>query len=71
MEKTKYIYRIAEANYGHEAKRFYAYSDRQALRMSEKMRVTIFASVALVGEVKTDQHGEYDFIYPREQLVTL
>jgi len=71
MKKNKYIYRIAEANHGHEADRFYAHSDRDALRKSEELRVTIWADVILVGEVREDLNGEYEFIYPREQVVNL
>jgi len=71
MKKTKYIYRIAEANYGHEADRLYAKNDQQALRKSEQIKHTIWATVMLVGEVSEDENGEYDKIYPREIAVSL
>jgi len=68
MKKTKYIYRIAEANYGHESERFYANNDLQALRIAERKKATLWSSVALVGEV--DEDGN-QIIYPYETAVTL
>jgi len=71
MNKTRYIYRIAEVNYGHEFDTFTAANDQAAMRYMERARHTIWADLMLVGEISQDESGEYEKMYPREIAVSL
>lgn len=69
MKNIKYIYRIAETNYGHEKETFIALSDWHAKKMFYQIKKTDWAELMLVGVY--DTKTKIEKIYPYETSVPM